>query len=164
MTPTTPGAAPEVDVATSAEAVVLNLGRPDVDRLGAALQALLGDDRVMDTALYVLQAIPGQSADRALMQSLSTSAGTTRIAIIATLGERRSAAAVQALVPLLQQPAKSLEIGIGLGGLGDDEASGERNGVGGGKDVVAEPSFERVEVAIGAFAAVREGDQPRDGD
>ena len=42
MTPTTPGAAPEVDVATSAEAVVLNLGRPDVDRLGAALQALLG--------------------------------------------------------------------------------------------------------------------------
>lgn len=41
-TPTTSGAAPAVDAHASAEAVVLNLGRPEVDRLGAALQALLG--------------------------------------------------------------------------------------------------------------------------
>jgi len=42
VTPTTPGAASASDAAVSVEAVVLNLGRPDVDRLGVALQALLG--------------------------------------------------------------------------------------------------------------------------
>jgi HEAT repeat protein len=88
-----------------------------------ALQALLADDRAMDVALYVLQAIAGAAAERALLQSLSTSTGATRTAIIGALGERRSVAAVPALAPLLQQPAFATASATALGRIGGDAAA-----------------------------------------
>ncbi len=88
-----------------------------------ALQAMLADDRAADTALYALQGIRSAVAGQALVQSVSTTAGSTKIGVIAALGERRSETAVSALVPLLQQPAFAAASAIALGRIGGDLAS-----------------------------------------
>jgi HEAT repeat protein len=89
----------------------------------AALQAMLQDDRSVDMALYALQQIPGGAAENALIQSLKTTGGPAKIAVIAALGERRDAAAVPALAPLLQQPAASGAAVVALGRIGGDAAA-----------------------------------------
>ena len=61
-----------------------------------ALQAMLTDDKSADLALYALQGIPARAAERALVQGLGVTTGATKIAIVAALGERRSAEAVPA--------------------------------------------------------------------
>lgn len=88
-----------------------------------ALQALLADERSADMALYALQGIPGAAAEKALVQALSTTIGATKTAIVATLGERKAAAAAPALVPLLQQPAFAKAAAISLGRIGGDGAA-----------------------------------------
>ncbi len=88
-----------------------------------ALQALLADDRSADIALYALQSIRAPRQNNALVQALSTSAGATKIAVIAALGERKSAAAVPALAPLLQQPAFAAASATALGRIGGDYAA-----------------------------------------
>ena len=88
-----------------------------------ALQAMLSDRRSADLALYVLQQIPGAPADRALLQAVSSAAGTAKVAVIAAVGERRMAAAVPALVPLLRQPEFARASALALGGIGDEAAA-----------------------------------------
>jgi HEAT repeat protein len=90
-----------------------------------ALQALLLDERTADFALYVLQPLPGAAADKALLQTLAAArlAGTTRIAVIAALGERHAADAVPALVPLLKQPEFARAAATALGAIGTDPAA-----------------------------------------
>jgi HEAT repeat protein len=93
------------------------------DRAVTALQAMLADERSADMALYALQQIPGAAADTALTQVLKTTAGATKIAVIAALGERRVQAAVPALAPLLQQPAFGSAAAFALGRIGDEPAA-----------------------------------------
>ncbi len=88
-----------------------------------ALQAMLADDKSADFALYALQGIPGAAPERALLQSLGTATGATKVAIVAALGERRAAEAVPVLVPLLQQPALAVPAAIALGRIGGDAAT-----------------------------------------
>ncbi|MEW5981315.1 MAG: HEAT repeat domain-containing protein [Acidobacteriota bacterium] len=87
-----------------------------------ALAAMLADERIADLALYALQPIPGQLAERALIQAVRATHGPTRIAVVAALGERR-AAAVSALAPLLNEPAAASAAAVALGRIGGDEAA-----------------------------------------
>ena len=90
-----------------------------------ALQSMLTDDKSADLALYALQGIAGATAERALAQSLGVTTGSTKIAIVVALGERRSRDAVPALVPLLQQPAPApaAAAAIALGRIGGEAAA-----------------------------------------
>ena len=85
-----------------------------------ALQALLRDPGTADIALYVLQPLAGAAADKALLQALGTTTGATRLEVIAALGRRRTAEAVPALKPLLQQPALAAAAATALGSIGND--------------------------------------------
>jgi hypothetical protein len=87
-----------------------------------ALSALLIEGRSSDVALYVLQQIPGASAEQALVTALKKTTGATTLSVIAALGERRSEVAVSALVPLLSQPTLATSVGISLGRIGSDTA------------------------------------------
>lgn len=87
-----------------------------------ALQAMLTDARWADLAIYALQGIPGAASEQALIKALDVTTGATRIEIVATLGERRSAAAVPALTPLLQQAAMAPAAAVALGRIGGDTA------------------------------------------
>ena len=88
-----------------------------------ALQAMLSDARLADMALYALQQIPGGAADGALIQALKTLTGPTRIATLAALGERKTAAAVPAIAALLQQPAVAIPAAAALGRIGNGAAA-----------------------------------------
>jgi HEAT repeat protein len=87
------------------------------------LQALLADERASDFALYVLQRLDGTAADKALAQGLATPAVQTKVSILAALGERRTAEAVPAIVPLLKTPALAAQAATSLGAIGGDAAS-----------------------------------------
>jgi HEAT repeat protein len=95
------------------------------DQAVPALQALLADDRASDMALYALQQIPGAATDKALVQALSLPkvSGATKIAIVAALGERRSADAVPTLVGLLKQTDLAKAVATALGTIGNDAAT-----------------------------------------
>ena len=86
------------------------------------LKRMLGDPQLVDLAVYSLQQIPGAAAEQALVQALSTTKGASRIALIAALGERRSTAAVPAIVPLLKQPPVASTAATALGRIGGDAA------------------------------------------
>lgn len=89
-----------------------------------ALAALLVDDRASDLAIYALQPIPGPAADKALVQALAVAkvSAATKTAIVAALGERRSAEAVPALAGLLKQADLAKAAATALGTIGDDRA------------------------------------------
>jgi HEAT repeat protein len=86
------------------------------------LKGMLGDPELVDLAVYSLQQIPGAAADRALVEALSPTDGASRIAVVAALGERRSTAAVPALVPFLKQPPVASTAATALGRIGGDAA------------------------------------------
>jgi len=87
-----------------------------------ALQLMLADERLADLAIYTLQQVPGRVAEAVLIQTATTATGTTKIALVTALGERKAAAAVPAIVPLLQQPALAVPAAIALGRIGGDTA------------------------------------------
>jgi len=87
-----------------------------------ALQAMLSDASSSDMALYALQQIPGPVAGKALVQSLSTTTGQMKTAVVAALGRRGNADAVAALAPLLKQPAFAAPAAVALGEIGGDAA------------------------------------------
>ena len=88
-----------------------------------ALQAMLADDRSADLALYVLQPLPGSAVDKALLQALGSTTGSTRVAVIGATGARRMADAVPALAPLLSQPELARPAAVALGAIGTDAAA-----------------------------------------
>ncbi|MGE5358416.1 MAG: HEAT repeat domain-containing protein [Bacteroidales bacterium] len=90
-----------------------------------ALQALIADERSVDMALYVLRQIPGPAVDKALMQALGLPRlpASTKIALIADLGDRAVAEAVPMLVPLMQQPEFARAAATSLGAIGNDQAA-----------------------------------------
>lgn len=93
------------------------------DGAAAALGALALDARTSDLAIYVLQPMPGQAADRALLAALPKSTGATRIAVVAALGERGTRDAVPALIPLLRRPDTAVVAATALGAIGDAAAA-----------------------------------------
>lgn len=88
-----------------------------------ALQGLLADEHSADLAIYALQQIPGGVAESALIQAVGTTTGMTKAAVVTALGERKAAAAVPVIAPLLQQPALAVSAAIALGRIGGDAAA-----------------------------------------
>lgn len=88
-----------------------------------ALLALVADNRTADQALYALQGIPGREAESGLIKALATASGPTRTAIIAALGERRAAAALPVVVPLLRDPAFGVAAATAVGRIGGADAA-----------------------------------------
>jgi len=130
----------------------------DRGRAGSAgLAALLADDRTSDLAVYVLQAIPGPAADKALVQALASAkiSVATRTAIIATLGERGSVEAAPALASMLKRPEFATAAATALGTIDDDRAvqalTGEFPGAAGDlKPVVAASLLRCAERSLAA--------------
>lgn len=84
--------------------VCRQLRRIGTGRSVPALSRLLKDENSADSARYALEAIPGESAERALLDALPGSKGKTRVGIIGSLGARRSPGAVPALKELAAGP------------------------------------------------------------
>lgn len=89
------------------------------DRSIPALVGLLGDPKLGFSARSVLEALPGQGADRALLAALqsATEAGM-RTGLVNSLGNRRTAEAVPAIAGFLRAPDPSLA-GAALNALGN---------------------------------------------
>ena len=69
-----------------------------------ALERMLLQSEASDVSRYALEKIPGDSADRALIQGLSKSKGKLRVGIISSLGQRRAEGSVLILEKLLYDP------------------------------------------------------------
>ena len=88
-----------------------------------ALQAMLADPRLSDYAIYVLQPMPGGAADAALVQSLKTARGAQKAAVVAALGQRRSASALPLIEPMLGDPVLAPTAAVAIGRIGGPGAS-----------------------------------------
>jgi len=98
------------------------------------LKGMLGTPGLTSVAIYVLQQIPGAAADQALVKALPATTGDARSAIVVALGERRVAAAVPLIVPLLGQPASATVAAVALGRIGGDSAVAALRGAYGDAD------------------------------
>jgi HEAT repeat protein len=88
------------------------------------LAGYLGDKKWSHYARFALQKMPGRSATSALLKSLDTLQGDTKIGVIVTLGRRHDAVAVEPLAKLLGQPEISLAAAAAeaLGAIGTPAA------------------------------------------
>lgn len=95
------------------------------DKSIPVLQSLLGEKETADMALYALTKIPGPAADRALAQALDKTSGPTRIAVIASLGQRRAVESLAVLAPLLREGDGELAgaAALSIGAIGGESAS-----------------------------------------
>ena len=88
-----------------------------------ALQAMVADPRFADYAIYVLQPMAGAAAETALVQSLKTARGAQKVAIVAALGQRRSASTLPLLEPMLREPALATAAATAIGRIGGPAAA-----------------------------------------
>ena len=88
-----------------------------------ALQAMVADPRSSDYAIFVLQPMPGAAAEAALLQSLKTARGAQQAAVVAALGQRRTAAALPLITPMLGNPALSKTAAVAIGRIGGTAAT-----------------------------------------
>jgi HEAT repeat protein len=63
---------------------------------------MLNDAKTADIARYALERIPAPAAERALLKALPKSSGNTKVGIISSLGQKRSAPAVPELRSLIK--------------------------------------------------------------
>jgi HEAT repeat protein len=73
-----------------------------------ALAALLGDERLSAYAREALEAIPGPAPDAALRESLTRLEGERLIGVLGSIGVRRDAEAVDAIVELLDSDDQAI--------------------------------------------------------
>jgi HEAT repeat protein len=93
------------------------------DRSVAVLQPMLLIPNTADMALYAIQKIPGAAADKALLQTLSKAEGATKTAVIAALGDRKCAEAVQVLTPIVDSQGEfAVAAALALGEIGGSTA------------------------------------------
>jgi len=88
-----------------------------------ALQEMVADPRYSDYAIYVLQPMPGAAAETALVQSLKTARGAQKAAVVAALGQRRSASILPLLEPMLREPALATTAATAIGRIGGPAAA-----------------------------------------
>jgi len=95
------------------------------ERQVPALAKLLVEQELSQMARYALARIPGEAVDRALLDALNKTDGANKLGIINTLGNRRSAAAVEALTRLLgeEQAEVASEAARALGRIGTPAAA-----------------------------------------
>jgi hypothetical protein len=110
------------------------------DRSVAVLPSMLLDPAMSDMALYVLQKIPGAAVDKALLQALAKAEGPMKTAIIAALGDRKSAPAIPILSSLLKPKGDfAAAAALALGKIGGDAAAGALAASLAGLDVDVKP-------------------------
>jgi HEAT repeat protein len=90
-----------------------------------ALQALLFDPALSDPARNVLEKIPGPAAEKVLLDALEKASGTMKTGLMASLGARKSPAAVTALVKYLEGSAMEFvkTAAMALGQVGGRQAA-----------------------------------------
>jgi HEAT repeat protein len=90
-----------------------------------ALAALLGDEKLGVYARYGLEPMPGAAADEALREALGKLKGNQLLGVIASIGKRRDAQALPALVKLMQRPEAPLAqaAAAAIGSIGTQEAA-----------------------------------------
>lgn len=89
----------------------------------AALAKLLPDPKFSHYARYGLEPMPSPEAGRALLAALPKVPAAQRAGIINSLGERREAAATEALVRLLRDAALGGAAATALGRIGGPKAA-----------------------------------------
>lgn len=101
------------------------LARIGTKRSVPVLASLLLDERLSHMARYALERIPDRSADEALREALGRASGRVRLGIIASLGVRRDAEAVQQLTVLLgdRDPATASTAARALGDIATPAAA-----------------------------------------
>jgi HEAT repeat protein len=110
------------------------------DRSVAVLAPMLLDPAASDMALYVLQKIPGAVVDQALLQALAKAEGPMKTAIIAALGDRKSAAAIPVLSSLLKPKGDfTVAAALALGEIGGDAAANTLTASMAGLDAAVQP-------------------------
>ena len=87
------------------------------------LQAMLPDPRLSDYAIYVLQPMPANAAETALVQALKTARGAQKAAVVAALGQRRAASALPLIEPMLGDPALAPVAAVAIGRIGGTGAA-----------------------------------------
>ena len=89
------------------------------------LEKMLIQEETSDIARYALEKIPGEAADKALLNALGSSKGDIKLGIISSLGKRQTPAAVQALGPLILDSKKDIASAavFSLGRVGGKEAA-----------------------------------------
>jgi HEAT repeat protein len=88
-----------------------------------SLAAMLSDPRSADYAIYVLQPMPGGTAEAALVQALKTARGPVKTAVVVALGQRRAASALPLLEPMLRDPALAATAAVAIGRIGGPAAA-----------------------------------------
>ncbi len=90
----------------------------------SALAALLADEQLSHSARYALESMAMPEAGSALAEALGKTAGLTKAGILNSLGNRREAPAVPALVKALADPdaAVNSAAAVALGKIGGPEA------------------------------------------
>ena len=88
------------------------------------LAALALKPETTDAARYALERIPGGEADRALVEAMGKTTGAIRRGVVFSLGERKTAAAVQSLAGLAvgKDAALAMDAVKALGKIGGAEA------------------------------------------
>ena len=90
-----------------------------------ALAPLLADEKLSSWARIPLEVIPGPAADEALRQALDKVQGRLLVGVINSIGVRRAAGAVEALVARLNDPDAEVASvsAVALGRIGNDAAT-----------------------------------------
>ncbi len=88
------------------------------------LAALLGDFELSHAARNVLEKLPHEAVDRALLDALTTTSGSARLGVMGSLGARRTTPAVDPLIALLAHDDDAISAGAAaaLGRIGTPAA------------------------------------------
>lgn len=89
-----------------------------------SLARMLARAETLNMALYALARIPDRSAGEAILRTLETASGKTKVAVINAIGARRDPSALRALRPLLSAADPSVATAAmgALAEIGGDEA------------------------------------------
>ncbi len=106
------------------DAACAKLKRIGTERSVPALAALLTDEKLSQSARYVLEPMQSPEAGKALLAALSKTSGMTKAGIINSLAYRGETSAVPALTALLsdQDPAVAKAAATALGQIGGPKA------------------------------------------
>ncbi len=102
------------------------LGVIGTDKEVPALAALLNDEAVETSARRALEQIPGNAADKALLDALPNASAKLAVGIINSLGERRTRGAVPVLAERLKNSGADIAMAsaVALGKIGVKECAG----------------------------------------